>query len=65
VNKADELLTNYNDRLQKELENRKQVAHMIKTFLEAQFATLAKKEEHLENYRDQLDKVSFRLTQIQ
>lgn len=50
-------MSKYNERLQKELDNRKQVAHMIKAFLEAQFATLAKQEEKLENFRDQLDKV--------
>jgi len=58
VNQAMSLLTDYNDRLQQELKDRKKVDKMIADFLAAQKDLLAQAEERLELYRDKLDKIN-------
>lgn len=57
VDAAVELLNNYNDRLNTEMENRKKVAAMLKDFLIAQRELLAQAEKGLEEYQEKLQKV--------
>ena len=52
------LLSTYNEKLQKELKDRKKVDRMIVDFLGAQKDLLAQAEERLELYRDKLDRVN-------
>lgn len=57
VDDAVRLLDEYNERLQKELKDRKKVGKMIEDMLAAQKDLEAQAEERLEQYRDKLEKV--------
>lgn len=58
VNEAVTLLTNYNARLSKEMEQRKNVANMLRDFLQAQQDLLEQAERRLEEFNDKLQKVN-------
>lgn len=58
VNDAVTLLTNYNARLSKEMEQRKHVASMLRDFLQAQQDLLEQAEHRLEEITDKLQKVN-------
>lgn len=57
VEEASSLLTNYNERLQEELKERKRVGNMVTEFLSAQRELLAQAEERLEQYYEKLEKM--------
>ncbi|XP_060519889.1 regulation of nuclear pre-mRNA domain-containing protein 1B [Cylas formicarius] len=57
VKSAVLLLSQYNTRLQTEMEHRKKVAVMLKDFLQAQEELLAQAEHNLEEYQEKLSKI--------
>lgn len=57
VNEAVVLLTQYNARLQAEMDHRKKVAIMMKDFIQLQEELLAQAEQNLEEYQEKLIKV--------
>lgn len=58
VNDAVTLLTTYNARLSKEMEQRKSVQNMLRDFLQAQQDLLEQAERRLEEFNDKLQKVN-------
>ncbi|XP_030752757.1 regulation of nuclear pre-mRNA domain-containing protein 1B [Sitophilus oryzae] len=57
VNSAVLLLSQYNTRLQTEMEHRKKVAVMMRDFLQVQDELLAQAERNLEEYQETLSKI--------
>ncbi|XP_041376080.1 regulation of nuclear pre-mRNA domain-containing protein 1B-like [Gigantopelta aegis] len=58
VDNACQLLTDYNQRLTDELEERKKVAKMLREFIKQQKGELQKSESRLHEYQSKLSKVS-------